>query len=137
MSTAGLLPSLGTQIRIMLIRSTGNYRGLRIVLWAGAGAAEGVFDEGVEFGAGERDAIGGAGFGGLAGQGRRRVRTRRRRDAVAGARLEQGRDILFGKEVLAAEEFGHECNLGKLLDSLRSEERRVGKECRSRWSPYH
>src|SRR3712207_5274357 len=24
-----------------------------------------------------------------------------------------------------------------LLDDLRSEERRVGKECRSRWSPYH
>jgi cell division protein FtsX len=23
------------------------------------------------------------------------------------------------------------------LKSLRSEERRVGKECRSRWSPYH
>ena len=23
------------------------------------------------------------------------------------------------------------------LDKLRSEERRVGKECRSRWSPYH
>ena len=23
------------------------------------------------------------------------------------------------------------------LDSDRSEERRVGKECRSRWSPYH
>src|SRR3712207_5436251 len=23
------------------------------------------------------------------------------------------------------------------MDSLRSEERRVGKECRSRWSPYH
>ena len=22
-------------------------------------------------------------------------------------------------------------------DELRSEERRVGKECRSRWSPYH
>mgnify|MGYP007105089263 CR=1 FL=1 len=22
-------------------------------------------------------------------------------------------------------------------DKLRSEERRVGKECRSRWSPYH
>ena len=22
-------------------------------------------------------------------------------------------------------------------DFLRSEERRVGKECRSRWSPYH
>ena len=24
-----------------------------------------------------------------------------------------------------------------LLNLLRSEERRVGKECRSRWSPYH
>ena len=24
-----------------------------------------------------------------------------------------------------------------LLNSNRSEERRVGKECRSRWSPYH
>ena len=24
-----------------------------------------------------------------------------------------------------------------VLDDLRSEERRVGKECRSRWSPYH
>ena len=23
------------------------------------------------------------------------------------------------------------------LDTPRSEERRVGKECRSRWSPYH
>ena len=27
-------------------------------------------------------------------------------------------------------------NLGDIT-SLRSEERRVGKECRSRWSPYH
>ena len=27
---------------------------------------------------------------------------------------------------------------GKSVDTLtRSEERRVGKECRSRWSPYH
>src|SRR2546430_3621302 len=24
-----------------------------------------------------------------------------------------------------------------LISALRSEERRVGKECRSRWSPYH
>src|SRR3712207_8479495 len=24
-----------------------------------------------------------------------------------------------------------------LVDQVRSEERRVGKECRSRWSPYH
>ena len=27
--------------------------------------------------------------------------------------------------------------IGTILDTLRSEERRVGKECRSRWSPYH
>src|SRR3712207_9306480 len=26
---------------------------------------------------------------------------------------------------------------GLLLNLIRSEERRVGKECRSRWSPYH
>ena len=25
----------------------------------------------------------------------------------------------------------------KISDEQRSEERRVGKECRSRWSPYH
>ena len=25
----------------------------------------------------------------------------------------------------------------KNIDAFRSEERRVGKECRSRWSPYH
>ena len=25
----------------------------------------------------------------------------------------------------------------EIKDVLRSEERRVGKECRSRWSPYH
>ena len=25
----------------------------------------------------------------------------------------------------------------KLVEQYRSEERRVGKECRSRWSPYH
>ena len=24
-----------------------------------------------------------------------------------------------------------------ICNTLRSEERRVGKECRSRWSPYH
>ena len=25
----------------------------------------------------------------------------------------------------------------QFADKIRSEERRVGKECRSRWSPYH
>ena len=28
-------------------------------------------------------------------------------------------------------------NENNLAAELRSEERRVGKECRSRWSPYH
>ena len=28
-------------------------------------------------------------------------------------------------------------NLQEFAKSIRSEERRVGKECRSRWSPYH
>ena len=26
---------------------------------------------------------------------------------------------------------------GEITTDIRSEERRVGKECRSRWSPYH
>ena len=30
-----------------------------------------------------------------------------------------------------------EATLNLLQKQLRSEERRVGKECRSRWSPYH
>src|SRR5256712_6531367 len=29
------------------------------------------------------------------------------------------------------------CHAGDLSGLIRSEERRVGKECRSRWSPYH
>ena len=33
-----------------------------------------------------------------------------------------------GKGILAADES---------TGTIRSEERRVGKECRSRWSPYH
>src|SRR6266516_4485931 len=32
---------------------------------------------------------------------------------------------------------GHEVNDAQTSIALRSEERRVGKECRSRWSPYH
>jgi len=27
--------------------------------------------------------------------------------------------------------------MAEVANTLRSEERRVGKECRSRWSPYH
>ena len=37
-----------------------------------------------------------------------------------------------GKSVIEEKEF----EMTEFLDT-RSEERRVGKECRSRWSPYH
>ena len=36
-----------------------------------------------------------------------------------------------GKRVLVR------CDFNVPMDENRSEERRVGKECRSRWSPYH
>ena len=32
---------------------------------------------------------------------------------------------------------GTEDNPFRITNAVRSEERRVGKECRSRWSPYH
>ena len=35
------------------------------------------------------------------------------------------------------EEFGVSAAAGVVVAAARSEERRVGKECRSRWSPYH
>ena len=38
-------------------------------------------------------------------------------------------------EVMASQ--GHVRDLPKSQLGFRSEERRVGKECRSRWSPYH
>src|SRR3989442_13178687 len=31
----------------------------------------------------------------------------------------------------------HTVDAGQTINRIRSEERRVGKECRSRWSPYH
>ena len=43
----------------------------------------------------------------------------------------------FSKSVWTDDEFVFETDLLLGLDYFRSEERRVGKECRSRWSPYH
>src|SRR2546421_2812404 len=42
--------------------------------------------------------------------------------------------VIIAAWVLAKSAFGVS---GAALPSTRSEERRVGKECRSRWSPYH
>src|SRR5260221_11852193 len=49
-----------------------------------------------------------------------------------GKRQQHMRDV----KVLLAE-LKEESDSGKLTGAARSEERRVGKECRSRWSPYH
>ena len=59
----------------------------------------------------------------------------------ANAATDAGLPEWFRSALLAIGETSHEC-LGKrwIRDARmrsRSEERRVGKECRSRWSPYH
>ena len=45
-------------------------------------------------------------------------------------------NILFGMPVIA-NTGGYEGTISMDGKTTRSEERRVGKECRSRWSPYH
>ena len=51
-------------------------------------------------------------------------------------------DVLIGDYSKAKNKLGWQPKvtfekLGRLMTEARSEERRVGKECRSRWSPYH
>src|SRR5258708_19282848 len=59
------------------------------------------------------------------------ARIRRREEDDVGIGRNAGAEL--GAEDLAPREAA-----GKLVDDVRrSEERRVGKECRSRWSPYH
>ena len=38
---------------------------------------------------------------------------------------------------VALKMLGEAIRVKRYLEFIRSEERRVGKECRSRWSPYH
>ena len=47
--------------------------------------------------------------------------------------IEEGREIL----VIPGEAKTIKELMENALRGIRSEERRVGKECRSRWSPYH
>ena len=46
-------------------------------------------------------------------------------------------EILKGKLAGGVERWRKIANCLHSLTEIRSEERRVGKECRSRWSPYH
>ena len=48
-------------------------------------------------------------------------------------------DSIFGFAALGLDTFAVQTReeAAEKLHQLRSEERRVGKECRSRWSPYH
>jgi len=46
-------------------------------------------------------------------------------------------DITKSPEVLKVVLFGSYARGDWVDEKTRSEERRVGKECRSRWSPYH
>src|SRR2546427_6337143 len=48
-----------------------------------------------------------------------------------------GRLAAQGELLIGACQGTMPAHLAALLVALRSEERRVGKECRSRWSPYH
>src|SRR3989442_15053670 len=60
-----------------------------------------------------------------------------RRDAERIA-LVPGFDRLITLDANAIKELPHQIDVAqRVLRDMRSEERRVGKECRSRWSPYH
>ena len=50
---------------------------------------------------------------------------------------EELRTLLMGNLVKKSPEDNKDEQLEQQQAEVRSEERRVGKECRSRWSPYH
>ena len=52
------------------------------------------------------------------------------------AGLDRG-DLLQRRQESGIREAGQQLDAGAQQFAFRSEERRVGKECRSRWSPYH
>ena len=59
---------------------------------------------------------------------------------VAKALEELGVDVIeAGFPISSPGDFNSIVELSKVITrpTIRSEERRVGKECRSRWSPYH
>src|SRR2546422_2421693 len=58
-------------------------------------------------------------------------------EAVALPAIPSLREIVLAKHDVATARFHLDAAHHPLLFPARSEERRVGKECRSRWSPYH
>ena len=52
-------------------------------------------------------------------------------------RFDEDRDELISSMLSDTGELDYIVNVGASRQGCRSEERRVGKECRSRWSPYH
>ena len=46
-------------------------------------------------------------------------------------------EIFINKKLTDKEKFVYSMIIFLSKENERSEERRVGKECRSRWSPYH
>src|SRR2546430_17193808 len=61
----------------------------------------------------------------------------RRRNSGTSSRL-AGPILMDATPIRLGQEFsGYAQQVGYAKERARSEERRVGKECRSRWSPYH
>ena len=48
-----------------------------------------------------------------------------------------GRDVTFAADAFSEDGRRSAVASMEIVPGVRSEERRVGKECRSRWSPYH
>src|ERR1039457_7493198 len=64
------------------------------------------------------------------------------RQAIAEVRAQLGREydlVIGGEPIRTADKIisVNPANPSEVIGIHRSEERRVGKECRSRWSPYH
>ena len=59
-----------------------------------------------------------------------RAEDKKKRGEILRVDLEAGRVVVQGVNIRARHQ-------GQTQADDRSEERRVGKECRSRWSPYH
>src|SRR2546427_10726947 len=57
--------------------------------------------------------------------------------SISGVLNEEAGKVFRFKEQEKLHEEIIDSGLAKIYQAHRSEERRVGKECRSRWSPYH